>query len=281
MKSIQIQLTSKCNQRCFMCRKYTWKSREINYNVLIDKIRKYKDCTFTFSGGDPLEYSKLKKLTDYLIKNNISYQVFTNMNYELNDDQRYFLDNAKIIQVSLDGLTLATYVSVRRPLKCQMQIIHNNIEEYKNKIKINVTVSNRNYFEVRQLYELYKGKIRFFPVHTDESAKLEPWMLQHIKLQFLGELPEELKLLERPREEYKGKCYVKNEHRIIDELGREYPCCRAINDNGEDWDGQYCISNLKEIENENVLYDFCSQCDRYRKFNENWENYKNKEKVYL
>ena len=88
MKSIQVQLTTDCNERCFMCRKYTWNRKEILLTNLIEKINKYKDCTFTFSGGDPLSYSHLKELNDILSRNNIVYQIFTNMNYELTEDMK-------------------------------------------------------------------------------------------------------------------------------------------------------------------------------------------------
>ena len=63
--------------------------------------------------------------------------------------------------------------------------------------------------------------------------------------------------------------------------GLEYPCCRATNDNGENWNGKYNIQNLDNLDDPSVLYEFCPNCDRYRKFNDNWDEYKNKEKVYL
>lgn len=285
MKSIQVQLTTKCNQRCFMCRKYTWKQKEININILKEKIEKYKDCTFTFSGGDPLEYSHLEELNNILIENMIHYQIFTNMNYILSEEQKRFLDNAEFIQVSFDGATEATYNSVRRPKANGIDVVISNIEYYSEKIKVNCTVSKRNYFEVKEIYNLLSKvlDIRFFPVHTDEDAKLEPWMIKHIQDQFAFFKPISIInfLKAKDRKEFDGKCFIKNEHRLIDEDGKEYPCCRAINDNGEDWDGKNCVENLKALNDENVLYDFCKDCDRYRKFNENWNDYKDKEKVYL
>ena len=85
-----------------------------------------------------------------------------------------------------------------------------------------------------------------------------------------------------PMEEYKGLCFVKKDHVVIDQTGKEYPCCRATNDNGEDWEGKYCLDNLNNIDDEKVLYDFCSDCDRYRKFNENYkEKVESKKVVYL
>lgn len=286
MKSVQIQLTTKCNQRCYMCRKYTWKHREINFDILKEKIEKYKDCTFTFSGGDPLEYSRIGDLAKLLADYKVIYQVFTNMNYELTDEIATFLNNAKCIQVSLDGSNYETYTSVRRPTINGLNKVIGNIEKYAEKIKLNCTVSKRNYFDTKNIYELFNGKvkaIRFFPVHTDDDAKLESYMLDYIKNQFAFEesIPECFNVLFEKRGDYTGKCFVKKEHRIIDESGKEYPCCRAINDNGEDWDGKNCIENLSGIDDENVLYDFCYQCDRYRKFNMDWDKYKNSEEVFL
>lgn len=291
MKSIQIQLTTNCNERCFMCRKYTWDRKEILLTNLIEKINKYKDCTFTFSGGDPLSYSHLKELNDILSKNNIVYQIFTNMNYELAEDMKIFLDNAKYIQVSLDGSNYETYNSVRRCKENGFNVVKENILKYKDKIKANCTVSNRNYFDVKNIYEFCKDMniiIRFFPVHTDKNALLMPFMIEHIKNQFImhnKDIPIEVLIMINNFDTNKNikfdKCIVKKEHRVIDEYGREFPCCRAINDNGEDWNGKYSIDKLDNIDDENVLYEFCSNCDRYVKFNRDWNEYKDKKELFL
>lgn len=291
IKSVQIQLTTKCNERCFMCRKYTWENKEINIDTLIKKISKYFDSTFTFSGGDPLCYSELHTLNQVLEQNNIIYQIFTNMNYVLDYEKRMFLDNAKCIQVSLDGSDHATYYGVRRCAEYGFNTVIENILAYADKIKINCTVSNRNYFDVRNIYVLCKKMnvlVRFFPVHTDENAMLKEYMIDHIINSFVEKnepIPEEVnKLIEI----YKNKnfpkpsrCYVKSVHRIIDESGKEYPCCRAINDNGRDWKGKFSLENLNDLDNPNVLYDFCKDCDRYVKFNTNWDSYKNKKELFL
>lgn len=291
MKSIQIQLTTKCNERCFMCSKYTWDRRQIPIDVLISKLQKYKGATVTFSGGDPLAYQSpcLEELAKYLIDNNVVYQIFTNMNYNLTDVMKAFLDGAKFIQVSLDGSNECIYENVRRCRDNGFDTVFKNVLAYKDKVKINCTVSNRNYFDVYNIYKLCKSNgliVRFFPVHTDEEAMLKPYMLKTIQYLFkdFSELPTEIEVLLSAslRKDFEGKCFVKSEHRIIDENGNEYPCCRAINDNGEDWGSRNCISNLKDsIDNPNVLYDFCKNCDRYRKFNIDWDLYKDKEELFL
>lgn len=296
MKSVQIQLTTKCNQRCFMCRKYCWEHRSIDVKTLEEKIAKYKDCTFTFSGGDPLSYEHLGKLNKLIRKYKIVYQVFTNLNYVLDETKLIFLRNAKYIQVSLDGATDATYSIVRRPIEEGFHRVVSNITILQNtspegKIKVNCTVSNRNYFEVERICSLcnsLKVNVRLFPVHTDEEAKLEGYMIEHIKKQISRVTPRNYEAIMKPfmeaieREEYTGDCFVKKEHRLIDENGVEYPCCRAINDNGYEWGERNSVKNLEDLDDEKVLYDFCSNCDRYRKFNKHWNTmYEDKEELFL
>ena len=72
-----------------------------------------------------------------------------------------------------------------------------------------------------------------------------------------------------------------DERIVVDESGIEFPCCRAINDNGEDWKGKYSVDNLPYMDDENYLYEFCKNCDRYVKFNANWDAYKNEKELFL
>ena len=266
IRSIQMQLTRKCNQSCFMCRKYTWPQKEMDVKIVEEYLQKYPEATFTFSGGDPLSYSKLEELTRLLKLHKTKYQVFTNLNYDLTNEQIKFLDNADIIQVSFDGSTSVVYNSVRRPRENGFDVVVDNIARWFkskkfDKLKLNATISNRNYFDVYNIWKFCKENgynIRFFPVHTDEDAKLQPYMIKYIESEFINKLqdiPDNVMLLLNPRKDYKGKCFVKAHHLIVDEDGKCY--------------------------HENILYDFCIECDRYRKFNENWNFYKNKEGLYL
>ena len=43
----------------------------------------------------------------------------------------------------------------------------------------------------------------------------------------------------------------------------------------------YSIDKLDNIDDENVLYEFCSNCDRYVKFNRDWDEYKDKKELFL
>lgn len=302
--SIQVQLTRKCNQHCYMCRKYTWPQKEIDIFMLKKIFEKHPKATYTFSGGEPLEYTKLDELNNLLYEYNISYQVLTNLNYKLSSEQFAFLMNADCIQVSFDGADEKTYNNVRNPIENGFKVVTNNIDrllENDKVIKLNVTISKRNYMNVydiinfvyREYYGMGEIYLRFFPVHTHDDIKLNHEMEQKINEQLELALkdfgPTFMKnvifVANMHRQEYIGKCFVKQHHLVIDEDGIEYPCCRAINDNGFDVEQKYSISHLENIEDENVLYDFCKECDRYRKFNENWKKIEikvnNGEKVYL
>lgn len=310
MKSIQIQLTTKCEQRCFMCRKYTWESREMSVDVLREKIYKYKACTFTFSGGDPLSYTHLKELNQILYETGSSYQVFTNLGYELTEDMWEFLECAQVVQVSMDGCTSETYNAVRNPIDTRATYTRAWANLYflqlmnTCRVKVNCTITNRNYKEVAELYRIFVNDgiiFRAFFAHTNENAMVnkeqfaslmadlakylfsKEGMMQGVQILNYTNLASIYKTRweDLQGKEYKGPCYVKCEHRVIDEWGTEYPCCRAINDNGCDWGEKNSVENLSGIDNPQITYDFCKGCDRYVKFNQDWGKYKDKENLYL
>ena len=297
MKSIQIQLTTKCNQTCIMCRKYTWPTKEISIDKLIEVLEKYKGATVTFSGGDPLEYSNLKELNSYLKTNKVVYQVLTNLSYKLDCNMVRFVMGAKYVQVSLDGSYSTEYKEVRGS-NANFNVLIENLSVFKRMgtaIKLNSTISKTNYISISNIARLasqYKCAIRFWPVHTHSDLMLDDGMKLYIQQSILSleELNPKIynntnlkdwdKIINR-KEEMPNKCWVKTEHRLIDEDGIEYPCCRAINDNGYDIEQEYSVNNLKEVCNPDVLYEFCKGCDRYVKFNKDWNDYKDKEVLFL
>ena len=308
MKSVQIQLTTKCEQRCYMCRQYTWESKSMSIEDLFNVLDKYcsndKKCTITFTGGDPLSYDKLKELNEKIKEKGIIYQVFTNLYYKLNDEQKEFLLNAEIVQISFDGSNAEIYKNVRNPVNdvTYGRFISNIKWLKKNNVlvKLNCTLSRKNYFDFKNIFDfafINWLNIRFFQVHTNENAFLEKQMYEYLmnSIDMIKKLQNRSKMIDDFVKEktniekikiggmkpYKGKCFVKNEHLVVLADGTKYPCCRATNDNGEDWEGKYKIENLNDLDDPDILYEFCKYCDRYRKFNENWDNYMKLDKVYL
>lgn len=290
--SVQIQLTRKCNQRCYMCRKYTWPMKEITFAKLSEIFEKYPDATYTFSGGDPLSYSNIEELNSMIGDYGLvgKYQVLTNCNYRLDEQKLIFLLRAKNVQISFDGWNEETYDCVRHPVENGFKVVCENIAKllrFGQQVKLNTTLSEKNYKEMHNIIEKFIGwcysqtiSIRVFPVHTHDNMLLNDEMIASIEQQKKKIIDEvgrvffdkRIFIADMKRDKYVGKCFVKNHHLVVDEDGVEYPCCRAINDNGVDIGTKNSIDNLVGIDNPGVLYDFCSDCDRYRKFNNNWEN---------
>lgn len=293
MKSVQIQLTTVCNERCVFCRKYEWAKREIDFEVLKEKILKYAGATFQFSGGEPLYYSKLSKLAALLVDNEIKYKVYTNMSKLLNNDQIFFLSHADEISVSLDAVDQNLYDEIRRPVTSNaFYYVIKNIIAFGSKVKITMVMTKLNYKEIPALVGFskeVKAKFRAYQLHTNLETAMSEDDKNELKV-IVSDLENEGSLqhtnLNSTSFFVESKydfvpCNVRNHHRVIDELGREYTCCYAINDNGDDIDGANELQNPLEELDINEQYDYCSRCSRYRKSNLEWENIKDLEGVYL
>lgn len=277
--SVQIQLTTKCNERCVFCRKYTWKFKELDFLNLVDALAKYENAYLQFSGGDPLCYSDLKTLN--LLLKGRKYKVFTNMAFELNDEQREFLDNADDISVSFDGITKETYNKQRRPIdEDAFDHMIQNVIHYKDKVRLCTVITDAILDEIPKIVEFgskYEIKTRFYPLHTNMDGKAEEERIIKTTKKLIGadiydsNVLEALTSMVIKKEQTPIKeCVVPKYHRVIDEWGREYTCCYAINDNGTDINGRYAFSKVMDKYKEYTggIQEYCSRCTRYRRSNE-------------
>lgn len=301
IKSVQMQLTTQCNQKCVFCRKYTWENKVMPLDVLEKKIKKYKHCTFQFSGGEPLLYDYLFKLNQLIRRYSIKYKVYTNLSFNITDAEcLQFLLNAEQISVSLDGMSKEIYNQVRRPINNKafrylMINIHNLINiKNKGSLKLCMVVNKLNISDVPEMVKFcndWKVQGRFYPLHTNMEMALNMEDLRWLERELyntgwlglsreIGDKYTNVESLFEPGyfsiERYFIPCRVRNRHRVIDEKGYEYTCCYAINDNGIDICGKNRISDemLSKIDNngekfrEDNEFDFCRICSRYRKANE-------------
>lgn len=308
IKSVQMQLTTECNQRCVFCRKYTWEKKVMPLDVLEEKIKKYKHATFQFSGGEPLMYDYLWNLNTLLKRYSIPYKVYTNLSMYISDDiigleQSRFLLNAEELSISLDSLQKDTYDIVRAPVSTNVLYAFDNVfrniywlvnEGKKEVLKLCMVINKMTIGQVPEMVEfcnLHEIRGRFYPLHTNmETAILEDdlrWLERELyKIGWLGiqNADEWTNVEDLFKPGYFSiqrdfiDCKVRNRHRVIDESGREYTCCYAINDNGCDVDGSYAISDILldqiasgEKLREDTEEDYCHNCSRYRKANEDQE----------
>lgn len=308
IKSVQMQLTTECNQRCVFCRKYTWEPKTMPLDILEEKIKKYKHATFQFSGGEPTMYSFLWKLNILLKRYSIPYKVYTNLSMYIPEDtigieQVRFLLNAEEISISLDALDKKVYDSVRRPVLSGMVYAFDNVfrnihwlveEGKKEALKLCMVINKMTIGQVPKMVEfcnLHEIRGRFYPLHTNMETAISEDDLRWLEKElyntgWLGIQDSDewtnVKDLFEPgyfsiRRDFID-CKVRNRHRVIDEEGREYVCCYAINDNGEDIDGfnalnKYILDQITAGEKlrEDTEEDCCHNCSRYRRANEDQE----------
>lgn len=282
---IQIQLTTRCNERCVFCKKYTWEQKEMSESTLLQTFLKYpsRKNKYQFSGGDPLCYSNLNLLNHLL--SDAKYKVYTNLAFDLNEEQKMFLNNASDISVSFDGVNFQTYNKIRRPLSdLAFAKMVKNVIDYRDKVRLCMVVTKDNMHEIPEVLSFghrYKIKTRFYELHTNLETQPDISELKKILESIDFEQVYNTNILSVYSKVCSGKwgepnrfdsCFVKDLHHVIDESGFEYPCCYAINDNGDDLKGQNSIGNVYDMTpkklNHFLEYDFCYRCTRYQRTNE-------------
>lgn len=281
VKSVQFQLTTECNERCIFCRKYTWPKKQADIKMIEEKIRKYHNASLQFSGGEPTMYEHIAELNELLVDK--VYKVYTNGAIdEHNEEVDKFLRNADEVVVSFDALSKANYNKIRRPLdEFAFYSVCRTISKFSNKCKLSMVVTSENIDFVPLIVKFadeQEVKSRFYPVHTnteglvvtDEQLKICKERVESLKLDY----PESTNVFDIFNEGYFDTkrefipCFARNYSRLIDEDGREYFCCYAINDNGFDIDGKNEIDTKISEHDVSIEYDYCDHCTRYRAFNE-------------
>ena len=65
--SIQMNLLNTCTSRCATCRKYTWPNVQLDVDTIKRTLKVLKEAyglnTVVFSGGDPILYKNLLRLS--------------------------------------------------------------------------------------------------------------------------------------------------------------------------------------------------------------------------
>lgn len=169
MNVINFHLTNKCNYNCKYCfGKFTDKnelSLEQAYNI-IDNIARYfshhniNDGRINLAGGEPLLYSFLNELIDYIHAYGIKLSVITNGSLLTEEQISTWKDKVYCIGLSIDSALQETNketgrcckdkpLTLKRAITLTQAIHRNGI-----KLKINTVVSKYNVNE--DMTELYK-----------------------------------------------------------------------------------------------------------------------------
>ena len=309
LRSIQLNITNTCAQRCEMCRKYEWPRDVLPVGDLLAVVEALDPATTVIlSGGDPLMHPQIDEILSALRGRGLHWAILTN-GLVYNDD----LDGCSYINLSLDGATRETYRRVRGV--DTFERVMGNIERYVGRypnvpIMLDSTISTLNMNELPDLLRIasqLKVEINFQTVHTfdDLMPTNEDWKrILPMATQVQAELRPKSNLFIFMNSIFNGyptseRCSAIDSHCVVDSDGSVFPCCRALNDNGayENRASEWVSGNIRTGKIEDAwnnaqtssLLDplrskcgsFCSQCDRYVMFNSFKERYMDAEVLFL
>ncbi len=200
-----LDISNNCNMNCSYCwfhsktasdRKYTdkWKKQQIKLNVfkkLVDDLHELKTGLILFSGaGEPLIHPKIIEMVDYVKRNGIILQLFTNaLLLDENYAKKLVDANLDEIYCSISAANINTYRKLHPPSrKNEFETIERNImflSKYKKKqnktnpkIIIIEVINSLNYNEALEMVGWAKkvgaNAIRFQLMH---NIKLKHLML--------------------------------------------------------------------------------------------------------
>ncbi len=170
MNTILVEVTTKCLHKCAGCCNHFDGNIEIDYDILskfLDYARRY--CNkLTLCGGDPLLYSKLHdllefaKAKDYFISlDTVGYNISEDLDQTIPTvSPRFLSTKVDMLGLCIDGSTNQIAQSFRTNyidiIDRQLNLL-SFLENYKLNICINTVVSKKNYYDLKNIYNLIKN----------------------------------------------------------------------------------------------------------------------------
>jgi radical SAM protein with 4Fe4S-binding SPASM domain len=309
LRSVQLNVTNTCGQRCIMCRKYEWPRHLLPLELVRDVVSGLPThCTVILSGGEPLMHPSIDGILRVLDNQRVRWALLTN-GMVFGEG----LSGAAYLNISFDALSPEVYRDVRGVDAGKS--VRRNVERYRRAyphahIMLDCTVCGLNTDQVPQLMEFAHDlgvEINFQLVHT--HSYLVPSRQRIVQLaqrgaEVFGRLEVETNFfifLEQCMHGHlaSSSCCAVDRHCVVDADGSVFPCCRALNDNGlyGARDRRWIMGNVHERALEHIwqsgrashLRDrlsrregsFCRICDRYAMYNWFLERYIHAETVFM
>lgn len=155
-------ITEECNLHCPHCFS-RFKKGAPNINNLksiIDQLAEKNVISLYITGGEPFMYPDIMELITYIKSKRMFLTIHTNgvmLNNTIINELSTLLTDTDIIQISIDGVKKETNKKMRTLSEQQFNKIKENcliLSEFNIKVKINVTVTNHNLYELKDLYLL-------------------------------------------------------------------------------------------------------------------------------
>ncbi len=177
-KSIDLEITNKCNLRCKYCSHFT-SAGDVDYDLPKEEwfefFREMNKCAVmdvTISGGEPFYRKDLKELIDGIVQNRMRFSILSNGTLITDDMAKFLVSTRRCngVQISIDGSIPMTHDSFRgdgnfisavNGLKC--------LQKHSISTPIRVTIHKHN---VRELEEIAKLLLEDFglPNFSTNSA---------------------------------------------------------------------------------------------------------------
>ena len=265
----QLELTSKCAQRCAMCE--SWRDDrtgvvrgELELETVLDVFNQLNAMpTFehlALTGGDPQSWPNLLHLLKNYGYGNFRFALQLNTALCFDDDWELWRRTVRDVRVSLDGATPETYYAMRGDKRDPKEIVERIKRMNHPRVATNTCVTSRNIDEVPKIIELLEGaglrKAMFLAVigPRDSRRNDEDFWKKYDKLkelQHFGELRSsfaedvvEVRQFCASEEAKPVPCYAGAISFHIKCNGDVYPCC-LVGGEALTTDKDFCIGNIK------------------------------------
>ena len=255
LKTLHMDVSNACNLNCEMC-EWTYLRGETNsfpdLNVLKKRIDEAKKLGLKHviigSCSEPLLYSKIEELVDYLKNKNIKIEINTNLSFPYKISKR--LKNIDHLIVSIDAPDEETYKKIRIGGNFN-QIINNikKLKKYNLKIQLSYVIQRNNYNKIVDFVNLAKklkvdsiclGSLVHLKEDIYNRVKLNQKQFQDLQKELKNAkiLADKLKLNHNLNQKFDIRfitnpvypCYTTYFSLFIKSNGDVFPCCISIAD---------------------------------------------------
>ncbi len=231
LKKVYLEITNTCNLDCSFCIKNKRDSlflSEENFDIILDKLKKYTNYLYFHVLGEPLMHPKVNKFIDKAYNNNFNVNITTN-GYLID---RLKTNNIRQINISLHSFDKKYNISIND----YMFNIFNKIDSLNNTyISLRLWVNNSNTKEIIDLINKhYNLNINYLDINS--TIKINDYIFINTFHEFIW--PD----LNNNYYDSNGTCYALTDHIGILSDGIVIPCC--LDSQG--------IINLGNIYNDNL-----------------------------
>ena len=159
-RSLDLELTSKCNQRCKYC--YFFDNEAVRYVDLptedwitfIDELGQSAVMSVTLQGGEPFTRDDLTQLIKRIVSNRMRFSILTNGTLITRDLAAFIANTGRcdMIQVSLDGASADVHDANRGrgSFKGALKGLH-ILQKFNLPIGVRVTITSHNVYQLEKI----------------------------------------------------------------------------------------------------------------------------------